>query len=548
MRGKNGFSLIELLAVIVIIGLILLVVIPAVTRLITNNADKEYNNYLKIIDVGAKRYAEGKQDDLGGSNDTGCIELSLSSLIKAGYVKEFEDNEITCSGDVRINNNEGKLGIFADISCVDKDKNETFSNNGIDHSNSCVAFVPSEDSTLKKKIAAKYGIVADGDKKFINTNKPDNYVWYSGKNWRIVYYNDSEIKLLSDEIISVVPMSSSNSTTYSDSIINHWLQSYFKDTLKSPDEYLKSTNWDATPTYGIIEVPTGSEMVYSDIGLLNSYEVSKMGDFFDDNYKWLLSTKNSSDAKIRLAIDGGGLNIVQETYDSDNYYYIRPAITMKPDIYVIGGNGSKNNPYILKGNSTNIPRGTLLNTRYSGEYLYLDDILYRIVHVDGGYTKVIMVDSLPERKYCLDPNYDNTCDIESVLYSSSSIYDYLNNSWYDELSNITKIMIYRNSTWCQKNIKSPSNFYANCSHTPSAIVGLPSLGEMYTININGSNDSFWLIDFSDSGYMNIIDSSGKNKLSISEKVKVKPVLYLNNNVIIKDGKGNISDPFKLSVK
>jgi len=91
MKNKKGFSLIELVGVIVIIGLILIVAIPAVTKLLKSNNNKEYENYLKIIKAGALRYADELKDDLGNSNNSGCITIDLNDLIEKGYIKKFND-------------------------------------------------------------------------------------------------------------------------------------------------------------------------------------------------------------------------------------------------------------------------------------------------------------------------------------------------------------------------------------------------------------------------------------------------------------------------
>ena len=50
---KKGFTLIELIAVIVIMGLLLLIVLPATTRLMKENENKKYDEYYNLIEKAA---------------------------------------------------------------------------------------------------------------------------------------------------------------------------------------------------------------------------------------------------------------------------------------------------------------------------------------------------------------------------------------------------------------------------------------------------------------------------------------------------------------
>ena len=547
MRNRKGFSLIELLAVLVIIGLILLIVIPATSRLLTNNESKEYNNYLKIIETGAKVYADDKKDDLGTSIDTGCIEVDLEDLINEQYIKAFDDKKVTCSGKVRLNNNKGNLEVSTNIACVDDKGKETFKKDNIDDS-SCVAFVPREEGGLKNQLI-KNGFGSGYTSKYDNKNyvrgsNPNNYVWYSGKLWRVVYYDDEAVKLISNDIVTVMSRNYNTSINYKGSLVQKWLEGTFLSSLKEPNKYLVNTKWNMNPTSGMSFLP-GNDSQYivasSKVGLLNSYDVSKMGNFMDSTYYWLIGNHYST--YIRLS-NRGGNNYTTKTFNGNDYYAIRAAITMKPDVYVIGGNGSSSNPYILEGNSTNIPTGTLINTRYSGEYLKINNVLYRIVKVKNNLTKVIMVDSLGEQTF-----YDSKNN--SYDYSLSALAQYLNDEWYMNDLGDYKELIYKEGAWCYKYISGAVNFSDTCAQSYTFPVGIPSLGDLYTANNDGKTDTFWTIDPYNTlrnMSMNAISSDTRIDISIFGKAKVKPVMYLKSNVVIESGQGTKDSPFKLTLK
>lgn len=95
---KKGFTLIELIAVIVIMGLLLLIVLPATTRLMKENKNKKYDEYYNLIEKAALLYADSRKDDLGGVNASGCIDTSVEFLVKNKYLKEFDEDGVICNG------------------------------------------------------------------------------------------------------------------------------------------------------------------------------------------------------------------------------------------------------------------------------------------------------------------------------------------------------------------------------------------------------------------------------------------------------------------
>lgn len=531
MRNRKGYSLIELLGALVIMGLILLVVIPLVSRLLISNDTKQYENYLKVIETGAKVYGDTRLDDLGTSGDTGCIEVTIEDLIKEEYIKKFDDKNITCNGKVRINNNNGKKKVSINITCVDEKNKETFKKENISVG-TCIAYEPKDEQALinqmiKNGLGSGSSTSVFNNKTYIKGNNPNNYVWYSGKLWRVVWYDDEVVKLLSDDVITV--MNKSN-IKYFDSNVKTWLENTFLKTLKV-DNYLIESNWNVDTNVKVM----------SSVGLLDASEVSRSDSFIKKDYTWMLSTYIDENIYVY------NTNAQIITYDANTFYGIRPAITMKRDIHVTSGYGSKTHPYILVGNSTKIEKGTLLNKRFSGEYLKINDELYRIVNVEDGLTKVIMVNSLGEKPY----DEENT----NYEFSKSSLYDYLKNDWYENSLGEDKDLVYENGAWCSKTISGSIDFSNDCDSDSFAInspVGIPTLGDIYTSNNDDNDSSFWTIDIyskdKDNPKMNIISNNSKSSLSLSDESGVKPVMYLKENVIISSGKGTKTNPFILELK
>ena len=88
--NKKGFTLVELLATIVIMALIMTMAFPSIQRLITNNDKQKYSSYEKSMQEYAKAYYE----------DSNQI-INLNSLKEKGLTGIDSD----CIGYVDANNN-----------------------------------------------------------------------------------------------------------------------------------------------------------------------------------------------------------------------------------------------------------------------------------------------------------------------------------------------------------------------------------------------------------------------------------------------------------
>ncbi len=119
--GENmktrGFTLVELLAVIVILGLIALVSVPAITGLLKSGKEDLANSQKETIELAAKNWASdianvGKLPSTDGSS----ICVNLSTLQQQGYVdldlKNPKTGKVYTAGHVDIKR-EGKRLIYS---------------------------------------------------------------------------------------------------------------------------------------------------------------------------------------------------------------------------------------------------------------------------------------------------------------------------------------------------------------------------------------------------------------------------------------------------
>lgn len=246
MKNRKGFSLIELLAIIIIIGLILIVALPAVTKLLKNNNNKQYDKYYEVVKAGALRYSEELKDDLGGYSDTGCIEVTINELIEEKIIKEYNEKDITCEGTTRLNNVKGNVSVLVNLTCKNNRGVTTYEVSEIGEGD-CIAYAPESGNgdsnfsgTLVEKILDDNDEQADtnidfsqissdtngkglyytstnteGNKKtyYFRGNVTNNYVSFAGYVWRIVRINeDGSIRLVTQDSVGT----SVFNTEYSD--------------------------------------------------------------------------------------------------------------------------------------------------------------------------------------------------------------------------------------------------------------------------------------------------------------------------------------------
>ena len=117
---KKGFTLIEMLAVVILLGLLALIGTMSVTSILKDNREKAYQIQLDGIINSAKIWAS-KNMKLLPNNDKESISLTLLDLKKAGFVEEDLTNpktETLFPNDLAIaitkDNNSYKYQIFED--------------------------------------------------------------------------------------------------------------------------------------------------------------------------------------------------------------------------------------------------------------------------------------------------------------------------------------------------------------------------------------------------------------------------------------------------
>ncbi len=415
----------------------------------------------------------------------------------------------------------------------------------------------------------------DGTDTFITGEDPNNYIWYSGKLWRAVLVNNSSktTKLVTQWNISGIHYDDDSSAfegSYMESWLNDTSVDGFLGNLREPEKFIvMDAKWDATMDdreFGSITRPNGTTIVSKAVGLLNMYETqtSYRGTTPRNGYlnnilaSWTLTPNNSSN--IFVAVN---LNPIFQGYSVRTGMGVRPSINLKSDVKIVSGSGTEEDPYRLAGDNDSNLRGTMLNTRYSGEYIRFgigENNLYQIVsHENGTGTKIVSAEPLKDSGSFKLMLFGGN----NIFSSTNTIGTFLNGEYLTSGKYLTTEqvnMIEDSSTWYLGNVGNGENNKLSkytdtsgntlTSNITNAKVGLLRLGELMAGQFDiYTNTSKYLLLTPSTGFVTLVGSASAVNRTYSygwggdDGYGVKPAMNLKSNVVITGGTGTKENPF-----
>ena len=125
MKSKNGFTLVELLVVIVILGIVTLLSLPVIKNITASNEARQYSVYKDSLKQSAKLYIDTYGEDIFGKRGNGCREVSFQTLYEKGYIKDIDSlNNVTCNSPstfVKVVKVDNKYSYTVYLGCGNKD-------------------------------------------------------------------------------------------------------------------------------------------------------------------------------------------------------------------------------------------------------------------------------------------------------------------------------------------------------------------------------------------------------------------------------------------
>ncbi len=410
---------------------------------------------------------------------------------------------------------------------------------------------------------------------FITGEDPNNYVWYSGKLWRAVSVNNEAktTKLVTQWNISAITYSS-GSTAFEGSYMEDWLNDTsvdgFLGNLRDYENFVVTDAvWDATldaTRLGSITRPSDDGTVVTDaVGLLNMYEyqssytgTTNSNGYLNNGLSWWTLTPYSSSRVRCVSYDGS----TYSSSPSSNSGGMRPSINLKSSVRIVDGDGTINNPYRLNGdNDTNLS-GTLLSSRYSGEYIRFgnnENNLYRIVsHENGTGTKIVSAEPLKSTGTFITMNFGSN----TTFSSTNTVGSFLNGEYLTNYVDSTYIDMIEDSTiWYLGTVGSgtsyklakytDTNMSSTNSSTTDAKAGLLRFGELMSGQFDryGNNTLYWTLTPYSSSYVRCVNRDGNaiNASPSSRSNGMRPSVNLKSNVQIVNGDGTLNSPFEIQL-
>ena len=289
MRKKDGFTLVELLAVIVILAIILVIAVPKITDTIKNSKIASFESSAKTI----ASQAEKKKMEKEILEDTGSI--NCSDVVKLNDT-DYDSCSITFDGNTAKVSLIGK-GKFEGLAIINGTKdNAKAGDTKLPEYGKGTIFIKNlyDNEILRVTNGLKKDNTSDANIRYEGAN-PNNYVSFNDELWRIIGVFGDNIKLVRNEELGALSWDSSDSLINDGYGVNEWSQADLK-------EYLNTMYYGGTSVtcYGESKnstktCPTGS---------FNSTAKS-----MTNNYTWNTGAINYEDETI-VNQETGALNTV----------------------------------------------------------------------------------------------------------------------------------------------------------------------------------------------------------------------------------------------
>lgn len=390
---KRGFTLMELLSVIIILSILSLIIFPNVVKIINKSKENLYQSQLRDLEIVTKSFTlENK--NMMDKNYLNNIYVPLSTLKKSKYLEDGTiknpKNGKEMNGCMKISYNYETNQYNYEYIDSDCTKDTSLSGYIITYENELVKKEVNPITSAYDKILENYskiisiiGGTVDGlydidDEYIFRGNNPNNYVKLGsgGETYRIISLdkNDKTIKL-----IKVSPESSSysknNSNEFTTSSISEYLLNFITqgNLNKYSSKVIESNKWkngiidiNTTMNYQVLKSVEATSSVANRLGLINvsDYAISSLDNTCindiinpsckNNNYLYNLFTSssvwtmdNSTPGKI-ITIENGVVTNHTLNSSTDSSYRIYPVVILKRSVTIKSGTGTSSSPYIIE--------------------------------------------------------------------------------------------------------------------------------------------------------------------------------------------------------
>lgn len=460
-------------------------------------------------------------------------------------------------------------------------------------------YIKSSEKNLYLSVLKDNKIISDGDGLYKDGNKyvfkgsdVNNYVWYNGILYRIISVSDEGIKLITEKPITSIYYGSND---WKDSYMRKWLnEEVFMDSVDKNDLVKNnlcigsvSNVKTKTITVGytseklekIINYDKNSECSKTSkdyIGLISFSEFmsadTKNGNYLYQKNNFYTLTPDESKG-IWYSYWGYSAYLL-DSNDLESAMAVRPVITLKKDIRLQYGNGTKENYYIVD----ELEKKGTLGEKKVGNYFVYSNYLWRIMSIDADKVKAKLVTTLDRKTFYIYKGEDKSKDCYGMNFQSDKSYKDCTNVFSDDRKNLplfikNKYHAGGNNIATYLNSKEDENSFYNSLDNKEWIVsnkwdvsyydknsmkskgnkfevldiGMPRIGEMFSSNDDGIYYyTISPVESEDNNMINYIDFTGELKEGlVTNPFGIRPVINLKDEIKIASGSGLYDDPYYL---
>ena len=227
MKKKNGFTLVELLAVIVILAVILVIAVPKITDTIKNSKIASFESSAKTIAAQAEKKKMEKEilEDTGSINCSDVVKLNNTDYGNCSITFDGNTAKVTLVG----------KGKFEGLQIINGTKdNATAGEVKMPEYGKGTTYIKAlyDNDVLRAANGLERDTTSDNNIRYVGAN-PNNYVEFNDEIWRIIGVFGSNLKLVRDDILTTY--SFDNKTTAQGIEFNYgtndWTKSYLREFL-----------------------------------------------------------------------------------------------------------------------------------------------------------------------------------------------------------------------------------------------------------------------------------------------------------------------------
>ena len=375
---------------------------------------------------------------------------------------------------------------------------------------------------------------------YYTSNITNNYIYFNNSLFRIIGIDGENVRIVSDNPVGYINYAG----------LDKYIEKYY-NSLSNKSKKLLVDNKYCSDTLSNKNIDTTECSTYTkprkvfipsvaDINKTRSRESSYIS---NNTPIWLANKLNNDYAyinKISFLNSNNGIKSISV----NNNMGFEPVVTIKGNSLISEGNGTEGNPYRLDDDLRPAKSGTNVNKRYGGEYITIDDNLWRIVEQqEDGTTKVILETILSSDSSTA--YFNNVGSMEKYVYNPKKINTYayfINNkateyiSMKNFVSNKVEVPIYKKDILYGKEVS-----------TKEIKVKLtaPNIYDLYSVSNSDAREYLFANEIQDGEIAVLLEDGtiGDMRYNYLDKYYVRPVAFLKEGIKIVNGKGTDDDPY-----